>query len=88
MISLITISCIAAAFVAGYFLLHTTHNPKSEGMGNVVSMNTEKHEVLRTDNPSDSIEEGIEPEKLLAKHEPKEKKEENHNLYKTKIFNP
>ena len=70
-------SGIAAAFVAGYFLLHTTHNPESEGMGIVVSMNTEKHEVLRTDNHSDSIEESIEPEKLLAKHEPKEKKEEN-----------
>lgn len=67
---------IAAAFVAGCFLLPTTNNPESEGMGYVVSMNTEKHEVLRKVNPFDSIEENIEHEKLLAKNELKEKKEE------------
>lgn len=69
-------SGIAAALVVGYFLLATTNNPESEGMGNVVSMKTGNHEVLRTGNPSDSIEVSNEHEKLLAKNETKEKKEE------------
>lgn len=69
-------SGIAAAFVVGYFLLATTNNPESEGMGNVVSINTGNHETLRLENPSDSIEVYNEYERLLAKNEPKEKTEE------------
>lgn len=69
-------SGIAAAFVVGYFLLATTNNPESEGMGNVVSINTGNHETLRLENPSDNIEVCNEHEKLLAKNGPKEKKEE------------
>lgn len=91
-------SGIAAACVVGYLLLAITKNPESEGMGNVVSMNTRNHEVLRTENPSDSIEVCNEHEKLLAKNEPKEKIEEKNannlisenvlSFHEDKVFAP
>ena len=69
-------SGIAAAFVAGYFLLPVVNNSESESMGNVISMNTENNEVSPIGNHSDSIKICNEHEKLLAKNETKEKNKE------------
>ena len=74
--SAIWLSGIAAAFVAGYFLLPVVNNSESESMGNVISMNTENNEASPIGNHSDSIEVCNEHEKLLAKNEAKEKNEE------------
>lgn len=68
-------SGIAAAFVAGYFLLPAVNNSESERMGNVISMNTDNSEVSPTGNLNDSIGVSNEQDKLLAKNEPKERSE-------------
>lgn len=69
-------SGIAAAFVAGYFLLPAANNSESERLGNVISMNTDNSEVLPAENLNDSIGVSNEYEKLLAKNEAKSKNEE------------
>lgn len=65
-------SGIAAAFVAGYFLLPASNNSESEKMSNVISMNTENNEASSIGNHFDSIEISNEHEKILAKNEAKE----------------
>lgn len=69
-------SGIAAAFVAGYFLLPAVNDSESESMGNAISMNTENNEASPIGNHSDSIEVCNEHEKLLSKNEPKESNKE------------
>ena len=69
-------SGIAAAFVAGYFLLPAVTNSESERIGDVISMNTNNSEVSPTGNLNDNIKVSNENEKLLAKNEPKLRSEE------------
>lgn len=73
------LSGIAAVFVVGFFLFSAIHFPESEKPGNTISMNQKDDDMYKSDNTTDSIEEKVGQENLLAKSDlgGKEKKKES-----------